>query len=150
MPSLPQPWRRESSCTSQSVNEPAVVTPSFFPLRSATLFTGLFIGTMMPHIARRSVHRGDRNCRHAFGAITHCGARTEAEVDLTGRHRLLELAVAFERRHVELESDFIPDVRVDADFERGERKRVDDGAPDVNFVRRRGLRGGAHRLRTSC
>ena len=27
MPSLPQPWRRDISCTSQSVSDPAVETP---------------------------------------------------------------------------------------------------------------------------
>src|SRR5262245_16711017 len=51
MPSLPQPCWRESSRTSQSVSEPAVVTPTRLPLRSRTLLTGVPNGSTSARLA---------------------------------------------------------------------------------------------------
>jgi len=51
MPSLPQPCWRDSSRTSQSVSEPAVVTPMRLPLRSARLLTGVFTGSASARLA---------------------------------------------------------------------------------------------------
>src|SRR5262245_61174022 len=51
MPSLPQPCWRDNSRTSQSVSEPAVVTPMRLPLRSATVFTGVSNGSASARLA---------------------------------------------------------------------------------------------------
>ena len=98
------------------------------------------------HIGRRSVHRRNRDARHAFGVVTHRRTAAKPEIDLIRGHRALYVGVAFEGRNVELEVELVPDVRVVADFEHGERERGADRASDANRVRARG-RTAARRAR---
>src|SRR6185312_9943650 len=64
---------------------------------------------------------GDR--RHALDAIGHAGAGAEADLDLAGGERLLDLRIAAEGRRLDLEPVFLPDAGLVADLDAGKADR---------------------------
>ena len=144
MPSRPQPCWRDSSRLSQSVSEPAVVTPMRLPLRSAMVLIGDLASTTTarfdgaPYIAATPI-AGTPLARKPSP-----GPEPSDDVDRAGGEAGLHLRVALEARDRELDAFLLEDAGLHADVGRGEGPGIRDRLADAELVlRQRGSRSRA-------
>ncbi len=140
MPFEPKPSCRDSSRASQSLSEPAVVTPIFLPLRSSGLWMSAAAPTIKPMLSGSLASAPTALAGHALGQKSHGRPGAEAEVDGIRHHPLLQFGVAGEDDGFDVQIVLRPNAFRRADLDRRKGERLADRFADPHFVG--GGRGG--------